>query len=194
MGVAPRPAARRPRAPGRGSASPPPGSTADRLGRLQCAGLAHPASGHAPVRGEDDTSADMRALWTAPLTQATFDGGPPFAHSPVGPPGNQRFALSPVGPPGNQRFNERHLALPIETHRVEAIPPRGQAHWSIGLETPWRRGHAAPKRGPVVDCFRTSSTASSASARPATIFDSAPEFGLTRRSSMPSATLPRRRS
>jgi hypothetical protein len=54
--------------------------------------------------------------------------------------------------------------------------------------------HAAPKRGPVVGCFRTSSKASSASARPATIFDSAPEFGLTRRSSMPSATLPRRRS
>ena len=36
----------------------------------------------------------MRTLWTAPLTEAAFDGGPPFAHSPVGPPGNQRFAGS----------------------------------------------------------------------------------------------------
>ena len=87
-----------------------------------------------------------------------------------------------------------------------------QPHRSIGLETPlpnprplvgevrspalapWLRGQAAPNRGPVVGCFRTSSAASSASARPATIFDSAPEFGLTRRSSMPSATLPRKRS
>jgi len=56
------------------------------------AGLAHPASGHAPVGGEEDAPADVRTLWTAPLTATAFDGGPPFAHSPVGRPGNQRFA------------------------------------------------------------------------------------------------------
>ncbi len=30
----------------------PPGRGANRLGRLECAGLAHPASGHSPVGGE----------------------------------------------------------------------------------------------------------------------------------------------
>jgi hypothetical protein len=67
---------------------------ADRLGRLEFAGLAYPASGYAPVGGEEDASADVRTLWTAPLTEAAFDGGPPFAHSPAGPHGNQRFAGS----------------------------------------------------------------------------------------------------
>jgi hypothetical protein len=66
---------------------------ADRLGRLEFAGLAHPASGHAPVGGEEDAPADVRTFRTAPLTDAAFDGGPPFAHSPVGP-GNQCFAGS----------------------------------------------------------------------------------------------------
>jgi hypothetical protein len=61
---------------------------ADRLGRLECAGLADPASGHAPVGGDEDASADVRMLWTAPLTEAAFDGGPPFAHSPIGRSGN----------------------------------------------------------------------------------------------------------
>ncbi|MDQ6721811.1 MAG: hypothetical protein M3003_13590 [Candidatus Dormibacteraeota bacterium] len=64
---------------------------AGRLGRLECAGLAHPASGNAPVGGEEDAPADVRTLWTAPLTEAAFDGGPPFAHSPFDRPGNQRF-------------------------------------------------------------------------------------------------------
>jgi hypothetical protein len=204
---------------------------ADRLGRLERAGLADPASGRAPVGGDEDAPADLRALWTAPLTEAAIDGGPPFAHSPLGPRGNQRFA-------------ERHLALPLETHRIEAIAPGGRASSSVSsmrrsgrrrvelvagpfrilqpgsgpapplcwpgdscrtlarsaarcvprLLLPGDGGQAAPKRGPVLGCFRTSSTASSTSARPATIFDSAPEFGLTRRSSMPSATLPRKRS
>jgi hypothetical protein len=65
---------------------------AGRLDQLECAGLAHPASGHAPVGSEEDAPPDVRTLWTAPLTATAFDGGPPFAHSPVGRPGNQRFA------------------------------------------------------------------------------------------------------
>jgi len=71
-----------------------PGRTFALLRRLECTGLAHPASGHAPLGAEEDATADVRTLWTAPLTEAAFDGGPPFAHSPVGPPGNQRFAGS----------------------------------------------------------------------------------------------------
>jgi hypothetical protein len=66
----------------------------NRLGQLECAGLAHPTSSHAPLGGEEDATADVRTLWTAPLTEAAFDGGPPFAHSPVGHPGNQRFTGS----------------------------------------------------------------------------------------------------
>ena len=73
-------------------ASPKKPRAADPLGQLECAGLAHPAFGHAPVGGEEDAPADVRTLWTAPLIYAAFDGGPPFAHSPVGPP--QRFGGS----------------------------------------------------------------------------------------------------
>ena len=103
--------------------------------------------------------------------------------------------------PSLSRLNKLRLYLP-EVERTAPLawrlqcraiaPSAEEVRASAG--DPWRRGHATPKRGPVVGCFWTSSTASSASARPATIFDSAPEFGLTRRSSMPSATLPRKRS
>ncbi len=66
-------------------------NVADRLGRLECAGLAHPAAGDAPVGGEQDALADLRTLRPAPLTEAPLDGGPPFARSPVATPVNQRF-------------------------------------------------------------------------------------------------------
>ena len=62
---------------------------ADRLGRFECAGspIRRPAMRLSVAKRTRRPTCARSGQRLSPA----FDGGPPFAHSPVGPPGNQCF-------------------------------------------------------------------------------------------------------